>query len=97
VGDVQFVLTNDGRTRVTQQLIVVKQATGYRILYRQHADGRRVLLDRSKDLLERRATDQLHLLTLEIQMGCYIVERPHHALYRYSLHILFIKNSAFTL
>ena len=74
VGDVQLVLADDGSTRVAQQLVVMQQRARNSVFYRQHADGRRVLLDRSKDLLERRAADQLYLLTLEVQVCCNVVK-----------------------
>jgi len=38
-------------------------------------------------LLEGGATDELYLLTLKIQVGGNVVERPNQSLYRNSLHI----------
>jgi hypothetical protein len=40
-----------------------------------------------KHFFERAAANQLYLLTLEIEVGGYVVERPYQTLYRYSLHL----------
>jgi hypothetical protein len=93
------MLSDDGRARVAQQLIVVEQTSGDGILDGEHADGRGVLLDAGKDFLESAATDELYLFSLEKQVCCNVVERPDESLNGYSLHIFFPickTNPAFT-
>ena len=87
VCDVQLMLTHDGRAWVGQQFVVVQQRAGNGILYRRHADDRRVFLNVVEHLFECRAADKLYLLTLEIQVCRNVVERPYQSLYRYSLHL----------
>ena len=98
VRDMQFVFAYYRSARITEEFVVMQQTAGNRVLYRQHADGRRVLLNGSKDLLECRAADKLYLLPLEVEVGSNIVERPYESLNGYSLHFLFLlnKNPAFT-
>ena len=97
MGDVQFVLANHRCARIAQQFVVVEQRTGNGVLDGGHSDDRRVLLDGLVDLLERRTTDELQLVVLEILVGGYVVETSDLALYGYSFHIVFIKtNPAFT-
>jgi hypothetical protein len=90
MGDMQFVLAYNGRPRVAQQLIVVQQTSGNGILYGQHTDGGRVLLDALKDLFEGGAADELHLLALEIEVRRNVVKRPRLSLNGYSLHLFIL-------
>ena len=94
VRDVELVLTDNGRARVAQQLVVVQQRAGNGVLDGHQAHHRGVLAHALEHLLERRAADELYLLTLEIEVGGYVVERAHKALYRYSLHTSVLKKEA---
>ena len=87
------MLTYDGGVRVTKQLIVVKETAGNSILYGKHTYHGGIFLHICKDLFEGSAADELHLLALEIQMGCHIVERTGLTLDGYSLHTVLILNT----
>ena len=87
VRDMEFVLTNDRGSAVAQQLVVVEQRASYGILDGQHTDGGRVFAHLTEHLLESRTTDELDLLSLEIEVGGNVMERTNQSLYRYSLHV----------
>ena len=86
MGDVQLMLADNGRTAVAQQLVVMQQRAGNGILNGGQSYHRRVLAHAVEHLLEGGATDELYLLTLEIEVCRNVVERPYQSLYRYSLH-----------
>ena len=88
VGDMQLMLAHHRCATVTQQLIVMQQRAGDCVLYGQHADGCRILLDIGKHLFESRTADQLYLLSLEVQMCGNVVKRSYQSLNGNSLHIL---------
>ena len=87
MSDVQLMLAHDGGARVAQQLVVMQQRTSNRILDGQHSDACRVFLHLCKHLFKGTAAYQLYLLTLKVEVGGNVVERPYQTLYRYSLHI----------
>ena len=68
----------------------MQQRTGNGVLDGQHANGGGVLFDGGKHLLKRRAANQLHLVTFEVEMGGDVVERPYQTLYCNLSHILYI-------
>jgi hypothetical protein len=55
--DMQLMLSDDGGARVAQQLVVMQQRTGNRILDSKHTYRSGVLLDAGKHLFESRTTD----------------------------------------
>jgi hypothetical protein len=82
------MFTYHRRARVAQQLIVMQQRTRNRVLYGQHTDGSRILLDTLEHLFEGGTADELYLFSLEIQVRRNVVERPRQSLYGNPLHIL---------
>ena len=74
VADMGFMLSHYGHTRLSEQFIVMKQRTGYGILYGHNTYDRRVLLHILKHLLKGGTTDNLQLVTLEAVSRRYIVE-----------------------
>ena len=88
VSNVQLVLAYHRCTAVAQQLVVVQQATSNRILYGQHTYGSGILLYLLEHLFEGAAAYKLYLLSLEVKVCRYIVERPYQSLYCNSLHYL---------
>ena len=57
VRDAQFVFAYNLCAALTQQFVVVQQAAGNGVFYRQHADGLAVLLDGIEDFFEAGAAD----------------------------------------
>ena len=90
----QLMLADNRRARIAQQFVIVQQTSRDGVLNGQHADGRRVLLHIGKDLLERRATDELYLLAVEVEVCRNVVERPYQSLYGYSLHLPIFNNKS---
>ena len=84
--NVQLVLAHHGGTALSEQLVVVEQASCYGIFDGADADHRRVSLDVLEHLLEGGAANQLNLFALKILMGSDVVERSQLSLYCYSLH-----------
>lgn len=84
--DVEFVFAHDGCTRISQQLVVVKQRAGDGILNGQHAHDGGVALDMCEHFLEGGAAQQLHLLVLEVLVGRDVMERAQFSLYCYPFH-----------
>ena len=76
------------QSRVAQQLVVVQQTARYCILYCSQCNDRRVFLNILEHLLKGVADYQLHMLALEIMMGCDVVARPTHSMFGYSLHFI---------
>ena len=93
VAYVQLVLAHYRGARVAQQLVVMQQTAGNGVLYGGHADDGGVVVNLGIHLFECSAADELHLLALEIQMGCHIVERTGLTLDGYSLHTVLILNT----
>jgi len=71
---VEFMLTHHRGTRLAQQLVVVQQTSGYRILYCRHAYHGRIATHILVYLLEGGTTDELYLFATEVLMGGDIVE-----------------------
>ena len=80
VTDSQFVLSDNLCAAVTQQLIVVEQAAGNRILYGHQSQRVGVVIHTFKHLFKGVATHNVEFLTCEILVGCDVVETPNHSL-----------------
>jgi hypothetical protein len=65
----------------------MQQRTGNRILDGCHADDCWVLANLAEHLFEGGTADKLYLLSLEIEVCGYVVERPCQSLYRNSFHL----------
>ena len=90
VSNVQLVLAYHRCAAVAQQLVVVKQATCYCILNSQHTYSCGILFYLLEHLFESATTNKLYLLSLEVKVCRYIVERPYQSLYCNSFHYLTI-------
>ena len=86
MGNVKLMLADNGGARVSQQLIVVEQATSDGVLNGSHTNHRRVLVNTFVYLLKRLTAEQLKLLALEVLVGGDVVKRTYLALYSYSFH-----------
>ena len=95
VGDMQFMLSNDGGPRLSQQFVVMQQGACYRVFDGCHTNHGGVFFKVVEHLFECSTAHQLYLFSFEIQMCCDVVKRPYQSLYCYSLHNP-NKNPAFT-
>ena len=82
------MLAHHRRARVAEQFVVVEQAAGDGVLDGGHADDGGVAADFVVDLLEGGAADDLHLFSLEIQVGGDVVKRTDAPLDGDSPHII---------
>ena len=85
---VKLMLTDNRCARHPEQFVIVEEAPGNRILYCQHRNDGRIILDTLEYLLEGIATDKLQLLSLEILVCGNVMETAQLSLNGYSLHIL---------
>ena len=86
----KFMLSHHRCTRGAQQLIIMKQAAGYRVFYRKHTYDGRIMLHFREHFFKGGTAYQLYLLVLEILMHRNVMERAVHSLYRYSFHLSFL-------
>ena len=84
--DAELVFADNRHAALSQQLVVVEQASGYRVLNRHESQQVFLRFESCEHLFESVAADQFHLLALEEAMGGYVVETAFDALYCYPFH-----------
>lgn len=80
VFDVQLVLSDDGHSAFTQQLIVVKQASGYGVLDGHQPEAGIVGTHGFNHALEGGTAHRFHLFFAKVLMGGDVVKRAFDAL-----------------
>ena len=84
--DMQFMLTDHSGARVTQQFVIMEQTSCDSVFDGRHSYHCGVAPDIVIDFLEGGTADDLHLLTLEVQVCGDVVERPYSTLNGYTFH-----------
>ena len=79
--DAELVFADNRHAALSQQLVVVEQTSGYRVLNRHESQQVFLRFESCEHLFESVAADQFHLLALEEAMGGYVVETAFDALY----------------
>ena len=88
MADAQLVFAYNGHAAVAKQLVVVKQASCYGVLYGHQAYDILLFPHALENLLEGVAADQLQVFALEVTVRGYVVEASLNTLYCYSSHLL---------
>ena len=95
VRDAQFVFADNLRTALSQQFVVVEQATCNGVLDGQHADDLAVVADGLEHVFKCSAADQFDVFAFEVPVCCNVVKGTQCSLDGYSFHIIVLtKNPA---